>query len=70
MKITYPSSPKDEDVTSTLLDSLFKIYDLEDYRKKAYSALRTNDYTLAKVYTIKLEGTLATGGKAKFDQSF
>jgi hypothetical protein len=48
-------------------DTLFKIYDLEDYRQKAYSALPTTDNSLAGVYTIKVTVSLANDGKVKTD---
>jgi hypothetical protein len=48
-----------------LLDTLFKIYDLPDYKQKAYSAQMTNDNSLAAVYEVKLSGSLVSNGKVK-----
>lgn len=45
-------------LTTSLIDVLFKIYDLPDYRLKAFSALPTTDNALASAYNIKLSGDL------------
>ena len=63
--ITQNPGKSSVDLTSTLLNTLFKIYDLPDYRQKAYSAQMTNDDGLAAVYEVKLSGALASSGKVK-----
>jgi hypothetical protein len=50
LKYTHKVSGKSP--TSSAINVLFKIFDVADYKKKAYVAYPTNDLTLANEYTI------------------
>ena len=53
-------SKSNADVTSSRLNTLFKMYDHSNFKQKAFSAQMTSDSTLESDYTVKLTASLAS----------